>query len=168
MKKIQLRDTPNDVVYTPLPVAELMIKICDIKDGDTVLDPSRGKGVFYDNLPSGCIKSYCEITDGKDFFNCNERYDLIIGNPPFSMWNKWLEHTMKLTDKFCYIMGIINMNEKRLDYIFKNGFGLTHMHLLTVKSWFACSIICVFEKNKPSIMNVSPTAFKDPIKKAEL
>lgn len=159
--KIINRDTPNDIVYTPLPVVEMMIKMCDIKEGETVLDPSRGKGVFYDNLPTHCLKSYCEITDGINFFNCEGKFDLIIGNPPFSMWNKWLEHTMKLTDKFCYIMGVMNLNEKRLELIHKGGFGLTKIHLLRIRGWFASSYICIFEKNKPSIMGCTVLPFKN-------
>ena len=48
---IRYRTTKNDVIYTPKPVALLMIDMCDIKEGDKVLDPSRGGGVFFDNLP---------------------------------------------------------------------------------------------------------------------
>ena len=45
-----------------------MIKSCKIKSGSKVLDPSKGGGVFYDNLPTNCIKDYCEITENKEFF----------------------------------------------------------------------------------------------------
>ena len=63
---IKNRDMPNDVIYTPKPVALKMIEMCDIKENMTVLDPCRGGGVFFDNLPK-CNKDYCEIEEGKDF-----------------------------------------------------------------------------------------------------
>jgi hypothetical protein len=148
----------NDSIFTPKHVAQLMIDMCDIKESDTVLDPSYGEVVFYNNLPN-CNKDFCEIKLDKDFFDCNKTYDLIIGNPPYSMWNKWIEHTMKLTDKFCYIMGILNLSEKRLGKIHDNGFGLVRIHMLKIDWWFASSLICIFEKHKPSVITVSPNAF---------
>ena len=44
-----------------------MIDMCNIQEGMKVLDPSKGGGIFYDNLPDKCIKDYCEITENKDF-----------------------------------------------------------------------------------------------------
>ena len=83
------KSNPNDVVYTPLPVAKMMIEMADIKESDTVLDPSLGAGVFYNNLPK-CKKDWCEITKGRDFFEYTKgkKYDWIIGNPPYSLWSK--------------------------------------------------------------------------------
>ena len=142
----KLKQNPNDVIYTPLPVALDMIEKCNIEDGMKVLDPCRGAGVFYDNLPNKCIKDYCEIEDGKDFFEYNEKVDLIIGNPPYSLWNKWIEKTSELTDKFCYIMNNFNMTPVRLNKIKELGFGLTYMKILRIDWWFAESYICIFEK----------------------
>ena len=146
----------NDNIHTPSTVAKLMIDMCDIHQNDKVLDPSKCSGVFYDNLPSYCCKHYCEITDNKDFFECVDSCDWIIGNPPFSLWDKWIEHTMKLTHKFCYIMNSFNLTDKRLRSIMNQGYGLTRIHLLTVDWWFGRAFICIFEKNKHSIMSVSP------------
>jgi len=144
----------NDKIYTPLSVAIKMIEMSDIKEGDRVLDPSYGGGVFYNNLPNNCVKFYCEIEQQKDFFDFNERVDLIIGNPPYSLWNKWIDHTMELTDKFCYIMNSFNLTQPRIRKILNHGYGITKMHLLTVDWWFGNSYILVFEKNKPSIISV--------------
>ena len=154
-KTIRARKTANDVIYTPKSVALLMIEMCDIKEGHIVLDPSKGGGIFYNNLPDNCIKDYCEITENKDFFEYKQRVDLIIGNPPYSLWSKWLEHTMTITDKFCYIFGGWNFTDTRLRDILDNGFGLIKFHLLKVDWWFGHSFICIFEKNKPSIISVS-------------
>ena len=146
----------NDNIYTPSTVAKLMIDMCDIKPNHQVLDPCKGGGVFFNNLPDYCDKDYCEITEHKDFFKCENKYDWIIGNPPFSLWDKWIEHTMKITDKFCYIMNTLNLTDKRMRSIMSNGYGLTKMHLLDIDWWFGRTFICVFEKDKPSIISVSP------------
>lgn len=143
--KIKYRQKPNDVIFTPKHVAELMINLCDIKVDDKVLDPSRGGGVFYDNLPS-CKKDWCEITEGIDFFSVSGHYDLIIGNPPYSMWNKWLDKTMELTNKFCYIFGVMNFTHSRMARILDKGFVMTHYHLLKISYWFGHSVIIIFEK----------------------
>lgn len=156
VKNIGLRQKPNDVIYTPKPVAKLMIDLCDIKADDKVLDPSRGGGVFYDNL-GDCIKDYCEITEDKDFFKYDKEVDIIIGNPPYSLWTKWLQHTIKLNpNKFCYIFGQMNLTIPRLKKIEYGGYKMCKIHLCKVDWWFGHSFICVFEKSdKNSIMSYS-------------
>ena len=141
---IKSRKTANDKINTPKNVALLMIEMCDIKENDKVLDPSKGKGIFYNNLPNNCEKFYCEIDENNDFFDFNDKVDLIIGNPPYSLWTKWLEHTIEITDKFCYIFGCFNFTDKRLRDILNNGFGLTKFHILKIDWWFSPSYLCVF------------------------
>ena len=159
---IKNRETANDVIYTPKPLAELMIELCDIQQVDKVLDPSRGGGVFYNNLPE-CNKDYCEITEDKDFFKYDKEVDIIVGNPPYSLWTKWLEHTIKLNpNKFCYIFGQMNLTTPRLKQIEKGGYKMTKIHLCKVWWWFGHSFVCVFEKtNKNSIMSYSECFYCD-------
>ena len=97
IRAINERKTANDVLYTPLSLATLLINMADIQPSDRVLDPCRGinEGVFFNNLPE-CRKDWCEISEGKDFYNYNESVDVIIGNPPFSQWKKWIEHSCQL------------------------------------------------------------------------
>ena len=151
VKKINL----NDTVYTPPEVAKSIIDMCDILPHHTVLDPCLGGGVFYNQLPE-CQKEYCEIDQGLDFFKCEKRFDLIVGNPPYSLWNEWIEHTMKLTDKFCYIFGCFNFTDKRIRDVMDKGYGITKFHLLKIDWWYSPSFVVLFEKNKPSIITVSP------------
>jgi hypothetical protein len=150
---IQGRKTANDVFYTPLPVVLKAIEMCDITSDMTVLDPCKATGNFYNNFPD-CKKEWCEITDGKDFFEYKERVDLVIGNPPFSLWDKWFEHTISITDKFCYVMCQHNLTDTRLRALQSKGYGLTKIHLLKVDWWYGMAYICLFEKGKDSIMSV--------------
>lgn len=159
LTKIKNREIPNDKIYTPIPLAKDMINICNITPIMKVLDPSRGGGAFYDNLPD-CDKYYCEIDEGKDFFNFYEKMDLVIGNPPFSMWNKWIEHTMKITNKFCYIMSAFNLTIKRVNFLKENGWGITSITICNVSWWFGNNYIIIAEKNKPSIIDVLPEQYK--------
>lgn len=144
----------NDIIYTPKPVALKMIEMCDLKKGNIVLDPSKGGGVFYNNFPDYVNKEWCEIEEGVDFFKYNKKVDCILGNPPYSLWTKWIKHTLTITDKFCYIFGTANASRNRLNMIMKEGFSITKIHLLEIDWWFGDSLIIVFEKNKPSIMSV--------------
>ena len=149
LNNIKLRQKPNDVIYTPKPVAEVMIKMCNIQSDDKVLDCSKGGGVFYDNLPE-CDKSYCEITEDIDYFEATGKYDLIIGNPPYSLWSKWLDKTTELTDKFCYIFGVMNLTRARLKRIYDKGYVIKKFHILQVDYWFSMSFAVLFEKGEPN------------------
>jgi hypothetical protein len=151
--QIQYRQKANDVIYTPKDLAIEMINMCDIKETDKVLDCSLGGGVFFDNFPE-CNKDWCEIEKGRDFFKYTEgkNYDWVIGNPPYSLWGKWLEHTCKITDKFCYVFGVYNLTPLRLGKIMEKGFGITHFSICRVDWWFSLSFLVVFEKNKKSII----------------
>jgi hypothetical protein len=94
------------------------------------MDPSTGGGVFYDNLPTNCTKDYCEITGNKDCLYYNDKVDLIIDNPPYSIWDKWIDHTLNLTDNFCYILGCFHFTDTRVRKRLYNGFGFTKIHFL--------------------------------------
>ena len=56
----------GDKVYTPDGIAKKLIEEFELEG--KVLDPFKGKGAFYDNLPTTVQKDWCELDDGKDFF----------------------------------------------------------------------------------------------------
>lgn len=152
MRNIKTRSTANDKIYTPLPVAEKMIDICNIQADEIVLDPCKGGGVFYDNLPPECKKKYCEIEENINFFDFNQKVDLIIGNPPYSIWNKWVDKSISLNpNKICYIWGLGNFTPARIEKFKNAGYGIKKIIFLTVDWWFSASWIVLFEKNYESI-----------------
>lgn len=96
--------------FTPKMVAEFMVSLTDINSPySKILEPSCGEGVFLDvltekgffNLTAYEIDK--EINTDYDFVNyksfvsaeITERFDLIIGNPPYIRW-KNLEQELKL------------------------------------------------------------------------
>lgn len=88
----------NDKVYTDETVAKYIINSLPIKENEILLEPCRGKGAFYNNFPSFCIKDFCEIDEGKDFFEYNKKVDWIITNPPYSIFDAFAKHCFELSD----------------------------------------------------------------------
>jgi len=94
--------------FTPKIVADFMIGLTNITTNSKILEPSCGQGIFLDLLQKkgfGNITAY-EIDNNlaKNLSNVryesfisakiNEKFDLIIGNPPYIRW-KNLEHELK-------------------------------------------------------------------------
>ena len=94
--------------FTPKVVADFMIGLADISANSKILEPSCGEGVFLETLQQ---KGYNNLTAfeidqdlATDFpfvryesfvsANLDERFDLIIGNPPYIRW-KNLEDELK-------------------------------------------------------------------------
>lgn len=100
MKK--LKDNISDKVYTP--EAWAMDMISHFHPSGTVLDPCRGGGVFFDNLSEP--KLYCEIDDGVDFFSFHDKIDWIISNPPYSIFDPWLDHSLTLANDIVYLIPV--------------------------------------------------------------
>ncbi len=72
---------PADVVYTPVYVSQNIIDT--LRPSGKMLDPCKGDGSFF-NLMNGA--DYCEIDEGKDFFEYKNKLDWIIGKPPYSLF----------------------------------------------------------------------------------
>lgn len=107
-----------DVVLTPDHIAVDMIR--HFKPTGRVLDPCRGNGAFSDKIP-GCL--WCEIEQGVDFFTWNKRVDWIISNPPYSIFNEWLPHSLAVATDIVYLIPLAKLYsaEKRLADVFRVG-----------------------------------------------
>ena len=124
---------PNDVIMTPRHIAKQMIDFYDIRHDDMVLDPCRGDGAFYDQYP-GCTKDWCEITEGRDFFNYHKTLrgvDWIITNPPYSIFPQFLEHCFKVADNVCLLIPLAKLvsSLKRINMVMDYG-GIVSMRVI--------------------------------------
>ena len=100
----------SDVVVTPDWVVDDMLTV--FKPTGKILDSCRGSGAFYNRIPK-CL--WCEINEGRDFFQFKTRVDWSIGNPPYSLTRKWFQHSFKIADNICYLLPFRN---------FVSGYGL--------------------------------------------
>lgn len=97
----ELLSREDDVVYTPADVAADVV--AHFEPYGRVLDPCRGGGVFTD-LMSGA--EWCEIRDGRDFFEWREPVDWIVSNPPYSIFSKFMRHSMTVARNIVYVIPI--------------------------------------------------------------
>ena len=149
MKNIKDRSKPNDKIYTPPQIVDLMLNYLD-EETETILDPCRGGGAFYDKLcPERRL--WCEMEDARDFFSFENKVDTIIGNPPYSILTKWLDHSYDIAQKkIIYIIGMYSLTPARLTRAEKKGFYVTNLLLTQVPTWFQRSYIVFFVKvDKP-------------------
>jgi hypothetical protein len=90
----------KDVFYTPEWAVVDMIKF--FKPKGEILDPCTGKGIFLKHLPKDSY--WCEITEGRDFFDWNKKIDWVVGNPPYSLFAKWIYHSMEIAKNILYLI----------------------------------------------------------------
>jgi len=95
----------NDVVFTPDEISKKICSLFPIKG--KVLEPCKGEGAFLRYFPEGTL--WCEIADGKNFYDFNEQVDWIVTNPPYSDFNRFLDHSFKLADNVVLLVPISKM-----------------------------------------------------------
>lgn len=93
------------MVYTPDWCVVDMIE--HFQPAGRLLDPCRGAGAFTDRLPEDT--PWCEIADGRDFFDWHTPVDWVIGNPPYSLTRKWFQHSYTIADHLLYLVPLRNV-----------------------------------------------------------
>jgi hypothetical protein len=91
----------QDVVFTPEDVAIDVIK--HFAPSGRILDPCKGDGAFYRNMPGA---EWCEISEGRDFFEWKEPVDWIVSNPPYSIFSHFLRHSCAVAENIVYLIPI--------------------------------------------------------------
>lgn len=91
---------PRDVVYTPDDVARDVVNF--FKPTGRILEPCAGDGAFLRHLPPDA--DWCEIEKGRDFFACHDKYDWIVGNPPYSNLSEWMQHSFNLANDVVFVL----------------------------------------------------------------
>ena len=125
----------NDVVYTPRPLAKRIIDHFPLKG--RLLDPCKGDGAFYDQFPEGCQREWCEISQGKDFFEFKEHVDWIVSNPPYSLFREFLRHSMRIADNIVYLITVNHCWTKaRIRDLREHGFGIREIYCVATPDNF--------------------------------
>ena len=106
------KTTPNDVIMTKPETAKWIIDY--FKPTGTILEPCKGEGAFLKFLPKDT--EWCEITEGRNFFDYKKKVDWIITNPPFSIFDDFLLHAFNVADNIVFFCPLNKVFKgKRLD-----------------------------------------------------
>ena len=157
---IKKRENPKDVFITPLKLAKSHIDMIEFKDDEIWYDPFKNTGNYYNQFPND-NKKWSEIIDGKDFFAFNEKVDIICSNPPYSMIDAVLKKSLTFNPRIIsYLIGVNNLTPRRIEYMEKEGYFITKLHLLKVYEWYGMSYIVEWEKDAKPIINYDRVVWK--------
>jgi hypothetical protein len=121
------KSTASDSVQTPIKIADLII--ARFNPQGLILEPCRGDGNIYNLLPEP--KDWCEISQGKDFFDYHEKVNWIITNPPYSIYDKFLEHCFETADNVVLLCPIAKaFKSMRTEKLVDNYGGLKTIWLM--------------------------------------
>jgi hypothetical protein len=118
----------NDVVFTPDWLAK---KICSMFSiSGNVLEPCKGEGAFLKYLPENT--EWCEIADGRNYYDYDKKVDWLVTNPPYSDFDRFLDHSFELADNIVLLVPIAKMMKSMgtLKKIFAYG-GIVSCHFLS-------------------------------------
>ncbi len=118
---------PNDVVFTPDWLAKQICEMFPIQG--KVLEPCKGEGAFLKYLPNDT--DWCEIADGKNYYDYHKKVDWIVTNPPYSDFNRFLQHSFTLAENIVLLVPVAKMFKSMgtLNDIFNYG-GFVEIHTL--------------------------------------
>jgi len=119
LKLFEANILDGDVVYTPRNISQGIIK--NLNPYGICLDPCRGDGAFYDYLPED--KLYCELKEGSDFLHFEKKVDWIIGNPPYSIFLEFLEHSFKYSDNVSFLVPTNKVFQRQVIMDMINDYG---------------------------------------------
>jgi hypothetical protein len=148
--------TPYDD-NTPVSVARAIIDRLQWDVDEVVLEPARGAGAFYDNLPGYVKKHWCEIMEGRDFFAWQWPVDTVITNPPFNERKQgrglimpFLEHSFTIARKRVVFLvshaGMKWISVERLDKYGRQGWGLSQLGLVHTKKFRIMMFLWIFQR----------------------
>lgn len=146
MKLIPSNTERNDCVQTPIEYAKMIVE--HFKPIGKILEPCKGDGNFLKVLPKNT--DWCEILEGKDFFDYNKKVDWIITNPPYSQMRRFIQKSMEVSDNIVFLTSINHLWLKaRLRDIFEKDFGIKEIIIFdTPKNFpqsgfqFGCFHLC--------------------------
>lgn len=143
--------------YTNEEMVKNLVSLIDFDKNDKVLDAGSGKNkVWQKNCPVECLE--CEIEDGCNFLEWNEKVDWVIGNPPYHLSWKFTEKALNIANKG--IAWLVNnqglnsqMTPRRLEKLKEKGFYLNHIRVVADKRWFGRYYFIIFTKKDNSLLS---------------
>jgi len=109
----------GDVVFTPEYVSKNIIEF--LKPAGLCLDPCKGDGAFFKFMPLN--SEYCELKEGTDFLHYEKNVDWIIGNPPYSIFDKFLEHSFNIANNVSFLVPTNKVFQRQVIMDMINDYG---------------------------------------------
>ena len=162
----QLVAKDSTICMTKPDMAKYLINTIQFEDNCIVMEPCKGTGSFYDNLPNNVIKQYCEIDEGIDYLQFNGQVDITLSNPPFAprkLFWQFMQKAMATTTRQIY--WLINMSSlnvftpKRLEEMKANGWFINNFHIVSDKRWFGRYVWVKITKTNTNIINYTDKIF---------
>jgi hypothetical protein len=148
---------------TPVLLAKRIIDNIEWEVGECVVEPFKGEGAFYNQLPSNVIKSYAEIREGIDFKDINyDNIDTVISNPPFRLNGKnafsqlvlyfaktKIKRLIFLCSSACYN----SLTPTRMHDINSCGLYINKVTTCSVKKWYGRYFVIEFGRERNIFFN---------------
>lgn len=127
----------QDLVMTPPELAAAVIGHFADRMAGSVLDPARGQGAFHDGFPAHLDRHWCEIGEGRDFFDWHQPVDWVMTNPPWSRLREFTRHAMRIAPNIVWLAPLTNLTTKaRLRDLDEAGFGIAELvRIDTPQGW---------------------------------
>ena len=123
----------DDVIQTPPPLARRLVD--HFKPQGRILEPCRGDGNIFQCLPAG--SDWCEVKEGRDFYEWTEAVDWIITNPPWSQIRNFLRHSMSVANHVVFLMTVNHIwTRARVRDVKDYGFGIREICLVDMPETF--------------------------------
>ena len=147
---------------TPEDLCKELIKEVPFENNDKVLEPFKGEGAFYNNLPTNIEKDWCEILEGRDYKDYDKPIDWITSNPPFKLESKTgrvnsfyylINYYASKVNKGIAFLGndscFSTLTPKRLQELNENHNLYIHKIVVcNVKKWRGRYFFIIFKKGK--------------------
>jgi hypothetical protein len=157
----------KDEIYyfhqTPPELSKKLIEEIQFDNNDNVLEPFKGEGSFYNNLPNNINKFWCEIEEGRDYKDDNtQNIDWVISNPPFRLEKEngnrensfyhLLNHYSTRVNKGIAFLGndycLSTLTPNRLKKLNNQGLYLHKIIVCSVKKWRGRYFFIIFKKEQ--------------------
>jgi hypothetical protein len=98
-----------------------------VDSSKTILEPCGGSGAMVDGLKDMDDSLNIEFRDiietGQDFYNCTDKFDIIITNPPYKNTDKFIKKCLEISNEFFLLLPITHLQGQ------KRFFAETYKHL---------------------------------------
>jgi hypothetical protein len=121
-----IKHNQTDEVMTREDIA---MKIIDyFKPYGKILEPCRGTGNIFKYIPNA---DWCEINEGRDFFDYDKKVDWIITNPPYSIYDKFLLKCFETADNVVLLVPLTKaFKSQKIDKEIQRYGGLKEVVML--------------------------------------